>query len=467
MTRPDEIDLEALAVVVEASALVPADSRVVALASGGPDSTALIAALVGYLGAERVLGLHLDYRLRDDSGEDRAAFLETCDLLGVESRVIEPDLSSDSGNTQALARDARYSEAERLRAESGCDLIATGHTRTDLVETLIYRLAVSPGSRALLGLPERQGSVVRPLLSVPRSDARRMAEAAGLPFRDDPTNSQPLYARNRIRNEVLPVLDEIGHGRIEQTIAETRADLAEQAEALERVAREAIDPYLAAPLTGSGVAIPAEALAPLHPAVRRIALRLAAERLTAGVPVAMGRDRAIEILRVARDPEGGTVELGSGLEARLEFGQILFVSAADASATPDPQPLEIPGSCRLGDWEVRAELASTSQRAEGPEVAVCSRNRLGESRLTVRTWSDGDRIAPIGLDGTKSLADLFADRRIPRSLRHRLPVVSDPAGRVVWVAGVAVSREFAADPADPAPALISASIRTSGAGSGA
>lgn len=467
MTRPDEIDLAALAGVVEESALVPAESRVVALASGGPDSTALIAALVGYLGAERVLGLHLDYRLREDSGEDRAAFLETCDLLGVEPRVVEPDLSSDSGNTQALAREARYREAERLRVESGGDLIATGHTRTDLVETLLYRLAVSPGSRALLGLPERHGNLVRPLLSVSRPDLRDLVEATGLPYRDDPTNTRPLYARNRIRNEVMPVLDQIGHGSAEQTIIETRGELAEQAELLERLALEAIDPFLATPLTGAGIAIPAESLVPLDPAVRRTALRIAAERVADGAPVAMGRKRAREIWRIAGQPEGGTVELGAGLEVRLEFGQILFIAKDAGSDELSPQELEIPGACRLGEWEVRAQVAQRAHAPEGPEIAVCSLERLGEDRLTVRTWSEGDRIAPLGLDGTKSLADLFADRRIPRSLRHRLPVVSGPQGRVVWVAGVAVSREFAAEPGDPAPALISASINSSGAGSGA
>jgi tRNA(Ile)-lysidine synthase len=92
---------------------------------------------------------------------------------------------------------------------------------------------------------------------------------------------------------------------------------------------------------------------------------------------------------------------------------------------------------------------------------------LGEGGLTVRTWSDGDRIAPLGLDGSKSLSDLFAERRIPRSLRRRLPVISDPEGRVVWVVGVAVSREFAADPDDPTPALITAAVAPSGAGPGA
>ena len=462
MSQLDRVSLDSLASVVERSGLVPDGSRAVALVSGGPDSIALLGGLATFLGSDRVHALHLDYRFRADSDQDREAFLESSRTLGVEASVFEPEIDPSSGNTQQLARDARYAEAERLRSSLGFDLIATGHTRTDVVETLLYRLAVSPGSRSLLGLTARRGDLVRPLIALSRVEVRELVEATGLAFRDDPTNVEPLYARNRIRSEVLPVLDEIGHGKAEQTIIETRTELAEQAELIEQLASEAIGPFSTTRVPGAGVAVPADVLVSLHPAVRRVALRLAAELTLGGGPVAMSRERAEEIWRLARDPEGGVVELGAGLEARLEFGQILFVPADGASGEPGPRELEIPGACRFGEWEVRVEVADRSHQPEGPEIAVCSLERLGESRLTVRTWRDGDRIAPLGLDGSKSLADLFADRRIPRTLRHRLPVISDSDGKVVWVAGVAVSREFAASPGDPGPALITASLASDG-----
>lgn len=464
MSQLDQNSLDALAEVIDRSGLIPSGSRVVALASGGPDSTALLGGLVTFLGPEHVHALHLDYRFRADSSADRAAFLEASQALGVQATVHEPEIDRESGNTQALARDARYLEAERLRAELGCPLIATGHTRTDLVETMLYRLAVSPGSRALLGLSARRENLVRPLLELSRDEIRKLVEATGLPFHDDPTNAESVYARNRIRNEIFPVLDEIGHGSVQPTIAETHRELEEQAEALELIAGEALDAGLVASYLG--VAVSAETLTSLHPAVRQIALRLAAERAAGGRPVALGRERAGEIWRLAQQPEGGVVELGGGVEARLEFGQILFVAAgSDAGSLElEPTALDVPGSCRLGEWEVRAEVSGVPRAPEGPEVAICSRERLGDRALTVRTWSEGDRIAPLGIDGSKSLSDLFADRRIPRSLRHRLPVVSDSTGQVVWVAGVAVSREFAASADDPTPALITASVAPDASG---
>jgi tRNA(Ile)-lysidine synthase len=175
-----------------------------------------------------VTALHLNYGLRPDSDLDEETVRELSACLGIGLEVERPPLGG--GNVQAEAREVRYAAAERLRRSSGADWIATGHTRTDLAETVLYRLATSPGRRALLGLRPRRGAVVRPLLALGRDQVRQLASEAGLPFRDDPTNAEPMYARNRLRNEVLPVLREIGP-EVEATIAETQAELVEESEA--------------------------------------------------------------------------------------------------------------------------------------------------------------------------------------------------------------------------------------------
>jgi tRNA(Ile)-lysidine synthase len=89
---------------------------------------------------------------------------------------------------------------------------------------------------------------------------------------------------------------------------------------------------------------------------------------------------------------------------------------------------------------VRAELRAGPLEPAGPDLATLDAEALGDE-LVVRTWRDGDRMRPLGMSGTKTLQDLFTDRGVPRSLRHHLPVVT-AAGRVVWVAGVAVSEDF-------------------------
>jgi tRNA(Ile)-lysidine synthase len=387
--------------------------------------------------------------LRDDSDRDEEVCRELAQILDAELEVERPQLGG--GNVQAEARDARYSAAERLRRARGLDWIATGHTRTDLAETIIYRLATSPGRRALLGLRARNGAVVRPLLSLERDEVRGLVAEAELPFRDDPSNAEPTYARNRIRNELLPVLREIGPDA-EAMLAETQAELIEESEALERLAAEA----LAESGADAAGAIPGDVLAGLDPAVRRLVLRQLAERV-ARRPVPLGRTRAAEIWRLAGEPEGGVVELGGGVEARMEHGHVRFAVAE--TEEPDEATLTVPGVCRFGAWEVRAELESGVPRAEGPELAVLDRAALGEA-LTVRSWREGDRMRPLGLGGSKSLQDLFTDRKVPRSLRHALPVVAS-GDRIAWIAGVAVSEEFVARPGSAESAVLSAAqVRT-------
>jgi len=435
--------LVALARTVRESGLVPEGSTGVVLISGGADSAATAAGLVEALGPGSVAALHLNYRLRPDSDRDEETVRELSDLIGVKVEVERPELGE--GNVQAEARSARYRAAERLRRARGADWIATGHTRTDLAETVLYRLVRSPGRRSLLGLRSRRGAIVRPLLAVDREEVRRLAAEASLPFRDDPTNAEPLFARNRIRNEVLPVLREVGPA--EATIAETQVELAEEGDALDQVA--------AAALAESGAeaagAIAREALAPLHPAIRRLALRRLAERTT-GRAVVLNRDRAERIWRLVNEPEGGVIELGGGVGAQVEAGHVRFTTgeAGEAVATA----LTVPGVCRFGGWEVRAEIASAVPPADGPDLAVLDPAALEEA-LEVRSWRQGDRMRPLGLGGSKSLQDLFTDRKVPRSLRHALPVVTS-AGRIVWIAGVAVSEEFAAGAGVPEAAVLTA-----------
>lgn len=440
----DPKPLAELVRVVRESGLVSPGSRGVVLVSGGADSAAAAAGLVGALGAEAAVGLHLNYGLRPDSDRDQVTCAELCELLGIELEIETPELGG--GNVQAEAREARYEAAERLRRARGLDWIATGHTRTDLAETVLYRLATSPGRRALLGLRARRGAIVRPILSLDRDEARRLVSQAGLPFRDDPTNAEPRYARNRIRNEVLPVLREIGP-EAEATIAETQAELAEEAEALDRVAADA----LAESGAVAAGAIGRDALAEMDPAVRRLALRRLAER-AAGAPVPLSRSRAAEIWSLVNEPEGGVIELGGGVEARAEHGHVRFVSGAEEE--PAEATLAVPGVCRFGSWEVRAELVAGVRSAEGPDLAVLDPSSLTGS-LTVRAWREGDRMRPLGLGGTKSLQDLFTDGKVPRSLRHALPVVTS-GERIAWIAGVAVSEEFAARSGAPESAVLSA-----------
>ena len=448
--KPDTARAE-LERVVRASGLIDPGSRGVVLISGGADSACAAAGLAALVGPANLTALTLNYGLRASADGDEEVCRELCDQLGIELIVERPAL--EPGNLQEAARDARYGAADSLRLRLGADWVATGHTATDLAETLIYRLAVSPGSRALLGLPERRGALVRPLLRLERERARELAATAGLPFADDPSNDDPAFARNRIRAEVLPLLRELNPAAV-RNIAETRQQLGEEAALLAGLTDDAIAELGASPLGG----VAAGPLTGLDPGLQRLVLRRLAER-AARAPVALSIGRAEEIARLARSPEGGVVELGGGLRAVCEGGFASFV-AVPAGAPATEARLPLPGSCRFGGWELNARLVATAEPSADPSIATLDATRL-QALLTVRAWRDGDRMRPLGMDGTKSLQDLFTDRRVPRSLRRTLPVVV--AGeRIAWVAGVAVSEEFRLTPESGEVAILSATLAHDG-----
>jgi tRNA(Ile)-lysidine synthase len=439
--------LAELADAVAASGLIEPGHAVVVMVSGGADSSCVAAGLATLLGPERVHASHVNYALREGAAEGETAARKLCAALRIDLHVERPRRLA-SGNVQAAARNVRYEAAERLRSRSGAELIVTGHTRTDVAETMLYRLATSPGSRALQGLPARNGRVVRPLLGIERDRVRELAMAARLPFADDETNDERRYARNRIRAEVLPVLRDINPAA-ERNIAATRSELAEEAALLDRVILEELT---RAGSDAGSVAIAADRIAGWEPGLQRMALRALAERAS-GRHVALGRGRANEILRLAAHPEGGSVDLGGGVVAICESGHIRFLASA-IDAAPTPVALGLPGRVRVGAWEVRAELHPAPVEPAGPDLATLDAATL-DGPLEVRTWRQGDRIRPLGMRGTKSLQDLFTDRRVPRTLRGTLPIVTVD-GEVAWVAGVAVSEDFRLEPEAENVAVLSA-----------
>lgn len=297
---------------VRAGGMLPPGTRLVAMLSGGRDSVCLVDLAVRLLGADAVTALHVNYGLRDDSDADEAHCAALCERLGVHLEVERPRRPEGAGNLQAWARDARYATAARLALPDDC-LIATGHTADDQVETILYRLASSPSRRALLGMRPSDGKLVRPLLGVTREQVTAYCEERGLEWRDDPTNAEPSYARNRVRLGLARALAEV-HPAAAQNVLRTAALLRDEAEIL--------DELVAAELDGSNGSprgtIELDRLAELPPALRRLVVQQLADR-AAGRPVAGAANHAEDVTALRRT---GTamLDLGGGVRAVAERG---------------------------------------------------------------------------------------------------------------------------------------------------
>jgi tRNA(Ile)-lysidine synthase len=306
------MDADSMLERVLAEGLVGPGRPVVAMLSGGRDSVCMLDLAARAAGADAVTALHVNYGLRDDSDADERHCAELCASLGTALEIDRLRRPEGPGNLQAWARDTRYAAAARL-AEAGDATIVTGHTADDQVETILYRLASSPSRRALLGMRPSDGRLARPLLGFTRAETTAYCEARGLAWREDGSNAELGYARNRVRHGLLPELRKI-HPAAAENVLRTAALLRDEAEVL--------DALVDAELDGSGAeargTIALERLAELPPALRRLVLQRLADR-AAGRPVP-GAARFADQVAGLRRTGTAMLDLGGGVRAVAEAG---------------------------------------------------------------------------------------------------------------------------------------------------
>jgi tRNA(Ile)-lysidine synthase len=306
------VDAETMLERVLADGTLAAGEPVVAMVSGGRDSVCLLDLAVRASGAEAITALHVNYGLREGADADQRHCAELCERLGVELVVERPVRPEGPGNLQAWARDTRYAAAARLAEEGGATIV-TGHTADDQVETILYRLASSPSRRALLGMRQRDGRLVRPLLPFTRAETTAYCEERDLPWRDDPSNAEPSFARNRVRNGLLPQLATI-HPAAAANVLRTAELLRDEAEILDAL----VDAEVGAGPGSPRNRVTLERFAQLQPALRRLVLQRLADG-AAGRPVP-GAARFADQVAGLRRTGIARLDLGGGVRAVVERG---------------------------------------------------------------------------------------------------------------------------------------------------
>jgi tRNA(Ile)-lysidine synthase len=298
---------------VRESGLLAAGCPVVVLYSGGRDSTCLLDVAARIAGPPAVTALHVNYGLRGAADDDERHCAQTCAQLGVTLAVRRADDIGPErrGNLQAWARELRYSAARDLAEAAGAD-IASGHTATDQVETILYRLASSPSRRALLGMRPRDGRLVRPLLGVTRASTAEHCRARGLVWREDESNATDAYARGRVRHGLVPALEAI-HPAAQANVLALAQTLRDEAAVLDEV----VDSVLAG---GSEIAL--STLRALAPALRRLVVQRLADEAAGGPAAGVGR-RAEEIAALAQSGTAA-LDLPGGVRATVRRGLLTF-----------------------------------------------------------------------------------------------------------------------------------------------
>lgn len=422
---------------------IPPGSRVLVAYSGGADSTCLLV-LLHEAGVDLVAAhLHHGQRTEADTEADRcAAFCEQLGVPFVLGRADVPGLAkAERIGLEEAGRRARYSFLRSAAQQTGCSRIATGHTRDDLAETVLFNLVRGTGLPGLAGIrPEARG-IVRPLLSISRDQTREFCRSRALWFHDDPANDDLRYSRARLRHRVLPELRRV-HDAADEAISRAAAIVRMESDYLDAIAAAALE-ACELPLDGplrfltsdSEVALDRSRFDLLHEVVARRGLRLAVGALGGSLD-----HRAVEgiVEGLRGDDKGAVTAEGGRVVVEWNPSRILIRSLAEEPAFR--LPLIVPGTTSdpiLG-WSIVAEAPGTQKGVEGA-LSVVIDPRGVKGPLYCRPAAPGDRIETVGMPQPKRVASLLADLKLSSRAKKRLPIVCDLLGPI-WVPGSRVAR---------------------------
>ena len=429
---------------LDSSGLIPNGDTVVVGYSGGADSTALLV-LLHELGID-VIGAHLHHGQRDEADEEAKRcqeFCESLDIPFVTGKADVPALARDRGmGLEEAGRSARYAflaeAAYRLRAQ----WIATAHTEDDHLETILLNLARGTGLAGLAGIPQCRENIIRPLLIFSREQTRAFCDERKLWYHDDPANVDFHHSRTHIRHRVIPAL-EATHPGFRSAATRMSRIVQEEDTFLDGLAGNALS-QCEVPLNGElafltqdiEFSVDRNPLLTYPLVVVRRAVRLGAQFL--GERLDNHQTESLVHL-LANDEKGALTTDGGNVVMEWTADRLHFRTLANDA--PFKFPLTVPGETFADafGWKITAQSAQGESPLRQPRsLDVIIDAGACEGGLHFRAIEPGDRITPIGLEGTKKVSDLVSEVGLTLAARRRLPMICDGVGPV-WVPGAALS----------------------------
>jgi len=444
--------------------LFHAGQRIGVAVSGGPDSVLLLHFLSD---AARDIGItlsvvHFNHHLRGaESDGDEGFVRKLAESLGVAcisgGAEVARVAREKKRNLEATARELRYRFFFSLVDQGRLDRVVTAHTANDQAETVLLRLLRGAGTRGLSGIyPLLEGKVARPFLDLTRAEIMNEIGVRRLEYRLDSTNLDSKLRRNKVRRELLPLLEREFNPAIVRLLKH-HADLArDEAAFLEQQARERSRPWRLR--EGAEEKISVRALQAFPPAVKRWVLRQMLQSVRPGLR-GVASAHIEELLRFSTAGQSGrSLELPGQVTARKEFDWLIL----GPRSLPIPQeayayPVDLPGEITVPSLGVTLVLKIIEPLGPAGEYNYSAGNALDAEklprRLLLRSWRAGDQFQPSGSRKLRKLKELFRERKIPRSQRKLWPVL-EWGEQIVWVRGFPSAASVAPHPASRAIMVI-------------
>jgi tRNA(Ile)-lysidine synthase len=406
--------IKTIQTAIERHGLILEGEHVVVGLSGGADSVALAHAFhqlrIPFTAA------HLNHNLRGTESDADEAFVRSLGFPTVVKSVDVKSLATEKGESiEMAARRARHA----FFAEFDHAVIALAHHADDQAETFLLKLARGAGSDGLSGMAHKQQlasiRLIRPMLDIPRAEILEWLQTNGVAWREDTSNADEAFLRNRVRHTILPLLERELNPNIRSSILRSMDILREENAWMEQLETENLTFETETPL-----------------AARRRILR---KWLFKHGLEHVSFDAVEQILEQIKIGEGTSVfELNSQQRVVVEYGIPRIETSDKHILTPE--------------WKLSVEHG-TGWRKDGtpkigllPAEASFDAEKVGSSPITVRAWQPGDRIAPLGMEGSRKLQDIFTDSKIPTAQRSCIPVVVC-RDEIIWLPGYRTARDWA------------------------
>lgn len=433
--------------------------------SGGPDSVALLK-IFQELSPRYRLALkvaHLNHGLRGEESDREESFVrELCLSLGlpfVSRKIDVRNVLSKSGTSlEDACRGERYDFLEEVRLEEGFQKTALGHHRDDQAETLLMRLLRGSGPEGLRGmLPLRDGTFIRPMLDVSREEIISFLAERGLAYVNDSSNEEEFCLRNRIRHGLIPDLCARYNPGLVENLVHTAEILRLENDYMEGEVRRLLERWRC---TGARrrMDIPLREFLGLHEAIRNRVVKAALRGFSPEKKGAGFRHvRAVTSLAES-GRTGDRLDMPFGVRVKKGYGCLSFEVCETAANVPGRTrhrgedgdapayryDVLVPGEVKIAETGRRMAFRYVDRKDVCPATGnTAFMDCEGISfPLTVRSWRPGDRIEPLGMEGSKKVQDLFVDCKVSREDRRGIPLLTDRSS-VIWVAGLRLSRRVA------------------------
>lgn len=429
--------------IVRQRLIVPGD-RVVAACSGGPDSLAMVD-ILRQLRLELKFELavaHVDHMLRGTQSAADAQFVaDYCQEQQLVCHVTAINVAAHltgSVSRQAVARTLRYEYLRAVARAWGGAKIATAHQRDDQAETVLMHLLRGAGSAGLRGIMPQSADLIRPLLDLNRRDVEQYCYQHQLNPRQDLSNQQPTYLRNRLRLRVIPYIEQELAVPICDQLCRTAQIMADEYDVLKQLVQSvwpniveegdaALEIYIA-PLLEQPVAL------------QRLILRQALLK-SRGQLTGICFTHVEKMIVMASEQTVGTrLDLPGGWLVERTYTTLRLGAKIQQVLPPaiDKVGLNVPGATIIKALGIKitAELQPSGPVVSGDELTALFDFSKLKLPLMVRTRRAGDRFWPLGLQGTKVVKKFLIDCKLPQQSRQQIPLICDQQGQILWLGGL-------------------------------